>query len=407
VKEATVEASLGALRGRRALLALLLLGGGTRALISIVVPVSFDLRDIFLMATGQIQLTGPWILVESLMVSVWKLATHTSSIPLGWWNTPPSLMPIDFQLLSLLLRLPALASDLAVAIVLYVMVARTSSTRNALLASALWFLNPYTFLAVEMLGVPDVAAALLVVLASLLMLHKRNVLSAVAFAGGVALKLFPIFLLPAFLILPSGVRDKGRQYEALWVLLALLGFLGYFVWASPEGISALVEYSPVTQPLTALFTALPGTRISIPAIALIIMYSWTYEFGRRQGLLISELLLPILLVYLTFSNPPFQYFVWVLPFLVLDIMLVEGKHVSLFAGLIVILLVDGFFSTQGFLAPNGYSLFLFQPQRQILPGSSFLLSLLNAALYATTFIYALEIVRGWARPNLRMQDCAT
>ncbi len=405
------------LRDRRTFLALMGVGVLFKILVSMIVPISFDLRDMFLMATGQIQISGPWIIMESQMLSVWQSLTHTTSIPFAWWNKPPSSMPATLQLLSLLLRLPALAADLAMASVLYLIVKRTTSAELARFASLLWFLNPYTFFAVEILGVPDVAAILMVGLATLLMLYKRTAVSAIAFAGGVALKLFPLFLLPAFLILPSGVRDKGWRYAVLWIFISLSGFLAYYEWALIGGVGAPVGYSPIAQPLNAFFTALPATRISIALAAMVVLCFCMFQFAKSRELIISDLVLPILLVYFTLSDPYPQYFVWALPFMILDITQVKRRHLALLAVLIAVLFGNWFFFSQGFLAPDGYSFLLFPLQGQGLPwyavavqslgGSSNPAYLvLNAALYATTFIYALEIMRGWSPSTSREKRTA-
>jgi hypothetical protein len=405
------------LGSRRAFLALMFAGIALKVLLSMVVPVSFDLREIFLMATGQIQVWGPWTFVEGQMLSLWQSLTQTTSIPQVWWNNPPFSMPIALQFLSLVLRLPALSSDLAVGSVLYLIVRKASSIEHARFASLFWFLNPYTLFAVEILGVPDAATTLMVVLTSLLIMHKRTVLSGIAFAGGVTLKLFPLLLLPAFLILPSGVRDRGRRYGVLWVVFALLGSFAYFAWAMPE-LRAPIGYSPIAQPLDAFFTALPATKISISLAAFVIICFWMYEFAKSRNLVISDLVLPTLLLYFTFSDPYPQYFVWVLPFLILDATLIERRHILHLVALEGVLFANWFFFSQGFLAPNNYSFLLFPLRGRALPPfllaiqsllktSTLMYLLLNAALYATTLIYSFEIIRGWSRPHSSVQKSAT
>jgi hypothetical protein len=398
------------LGGRRGFLALMVVGVGLKVLVSMFVPVSEDLRDIFLMATGTIRSWGPWIFVEAQMLPAWEWVTQTSSVPPpGWWYTPAPVTPIPVKLLSLFLRLPALAFDFATASAIYFIVKRSSTPRNARLASLLWFLNPYTFFAVELLGVPDVAATFMVVLATLLIPYKRTLLSAAGIAVGVALKLFPIFLLPAFLILPT-VRNRGWRYQVFWIFSALLGFIGYFTWALLGGSGPPVDYSPIDQPLTAFFIFLPATEISVSTVALVVLYFWTYEFSKGHSLIISDLALPILLVYFTFTDPYRQYFIWALPFLIMDIVLVERRRIRLLTVLIIILFCNWFYFSGGFMTPNGYSLLLIPLQGSGLPWYSIAINsflkgsnleglLLNAALYATTFIYALEIMRGWSRSH--------
>jgi hypothetical protein len=398
-----------------AFLILVFSGFALKIVVSMVVPVSFDLREMFLMATGQIPVWGPWTFVEGQMLSLWQSLTQTTSIPQSWWNSAPFSMPIALQFLSLMLRLPALASDLAVGSVLYFMVKKASSPEPARFASLLWFLNPYTFFAIEILGVPDATATLMVMLASLLIMSKRTVLSGIAFGGGVALKLFPLLLLPAFLILPSGVRDRGWRHMILWVLFALIGAVAYSAWAMPGALRAPTGYSPIAQPLDAFFTSLPATKISISLVAFVVICFWTLEFATSRGLVISDLVLPILLLYFTFSDPYPQYFTWALPFLILDAVLRERRHIVWLVALEGVLFVNWFSFSQGFLAPNNYS-FLFFPLRgnalpefsaaiqSLLRTSPLLFLLANAALYATTFIYCLEIVRGWSRPDAATQE---
>jgi hypothetical protein len=98
----------------------------------------------------------------------------------------------------------------------------------------------------------------------------------------------------------------------------------------------------------------------------------------------------------------------------LDVVLVERRHLKLLAILILILFGNWFYFSHGFVTPNGYSLLLIPLQGTNLPwysdainyllkSSNLAYTVLNASLYATTFIYGLEIIRGWSRfrPEIR------
>jgi hypothetical protein len=396
-------------RGRKGFLALVVIGIGLKLLVSMFLPVTQDQSDMFLMASGMLQPGephGPWIFLEAQMINAWGWLTGTAP-PASWWKAPALSTPIQVKLLALFLRLPALAFDVATAIALYFTVKKYSSPRNARYASLLWFLNPYTLVAVDLLAVPDVAATFMLVLATLLLPYKRTLLSAASVAIGVAVKLFPLLLLPAFLILPS-VRGRGWRYQLFWTFMALLGFVGYFAWALVGDTGPPIDYSPIEQPLNAIFTALPATKTSVTVVSLVILYFWMYEFAKGKNLIISDLTLPVLLVYFTFTDPYPQYFAWALPFLILDVVLVERRHLKLLAVLIIILFGNWFYFSHGFITPSGYSLLLIPLQGSNLPwysgainyilkSSNLAYTVLNASLYATTFIYALEIIRGWSK----------
>lgn len=384
---------------------------------SFYVPVSSELQEIFLMAIGQIQGGGPWAYVESLMLSLWQWISASSTTPYGWWQKDPLTISNNIRLLILLMRLPAFVSDLAIAGVLYYAVGAlfSKSISRAQLASLLWFLNPYTFFAIEALGVPDVATAFLTVLAALLIARGRVVLSGLVLAVGMGLKLYPILLLPAFLVF--GMQKPSRRLvKILLAVLPFVGFIFYLQWLMPGGFSpaALVDYSSVTQSMRELFLHMPGAQLSLSTMALIALYFATYAAAGFAKPAINDLVIPILLVFLAFTDPYPQYYVWVLPFLVLDIALHRNKlRIGLLFAMMTFLFADWFIWSAGLLTPTGYSLLLVPLKGGNMPWysaaisgflkapavTSLLFALIQAGLYAITFIYALEIVRGWFNPS--------
>jgi hypothetical protein len=381
-----------------------------KLLISAVVPASFDLRDIVayssLKETTQL---GPWITLESWMVGFWRSITVSTST-IGWGVTPPPAMSTDFRLLSLLIRLPTFLFDLAVAFILYYTVTKLASPHEGKLAFLLWFINPYTIFAVEMLGVPDIVATFLTLTAVTLLLEDRKNLASVFLAAGIALKLFPILLVPAFLLYRK--ERSGFRSQALTLLVVLVGLFGYISWLFPSGsynLEALNSYSPDTQPIGSLFVFLAGSssrNLSAAPIVLIALYFGMWLFAKKA--LIVSTIIPILLVYYVFSNPYPQYFLWALPFQIIDITLIKRRRVLLLATLLVLVLGSTFFASSGYLTPSGYSLLLIPLVGKHLPWYSqmlnsflqssvnrLLLPLLFSALYAVALIYALEVVRGW------------
>jgi hypothetical protein len=381
-----------------------------KLVLSAVVPPSFELRDIFSMATGAMA-GGPWSFLEAFMIQIWLAVTHANVVPANWWALPPLSMPFDVRLLLLLLRLPVIASDIAILTVLHYTVSLSWSAERARLVGLLWFLNPFAFLAGGLLAVPDVVVVLCTLVAFLLILRGRVVFSSLALGLGVALKLYPILLVPAFLVFTESKPRHARIVTASMIVLPLLGLGGYLGWVMPQGFSAaaLLNYDPISQPITGLVSNIPGSLVSFESIVLMILYYVTFTFAKGKRIALNNLILPIFLIAYTFSDPYAQYFVWAMPFLALDAGVGDRRRRIEFVTLLLFLLGVWFLVSGGFLTPSGYSFLLFPLEGQNLPGyavaiGSFLsgqfggyvlLLLLQAGLHGMTLIYSLEVFRGW------------
>ena len=385
--------------------------------ISAIVPASKDMADTinFAMSIGEPQsLNGPWILLTAQILNAWHSLTSTTAPLQTLLTVPPSEMPTDLRLLILLLRLPTIMFDVAIAAaVFYAVMKITSSAILARLAALAWFLNPYATFGVEMLGVPDVSAAFFTVIAFILLQSKRPASSGLALGAGIALKLYPIFFLPQVLFFAARIGSR-RRFRILMLTFTLLGFLAYFAWALQVGWAALsntaVDYTPVTTPIGAIFDFSPQARLSVAAFALIILSFVTWSLARNPKTLVSHTILPALLVYYTFSDPRPQYLIWALPLLTIDVAIIRRRN---FVPLIITLALMfglGLLLSKGYSTPSGYSLLLFPLQGQDLPWYSqaivsffkdpiapiVLFPLVRATLAATTLIYALEIIRSWS-----------
>jgi uncharacterized membrane protein len=320
-------------------------------------------------------------------------------------------MPTDLRLLSLFLRLPTFVFDLAIAVTLYFAVLRLASSREAKLVTLLWFLNPFTTFEIEMLGVPDVAAIFLTLVEVSLLLRKRESLAGLFLAAGIVLKLYPILLVPPILLYARVRLATRLRSQALLVLLPLFGLIAYLSWVFPTGrlnLDPFTNYSPVTQPLTVMFVfGYPLHFISIASVALVTLY-FAIWVAAKKAIWVTDTILPVLLVFYTFSNPYPQYYVWALPFLTLDVILVRRQRLPLLALLLGLVFAAWFTLSAAYSTPSGYSLFLFPLEGSNLPWysqiiNSFLRSnaaqlvapVLFSGLYATTLVYALEVARGW------------
>jgi len=388
--------------------------------VSVLIPASKDMAETvkFALFSGSPgALNGPWIALTTIILNAWRFLTSTTTPIENLLPVPPTEMTVGVRLLFLFLRLPTIVFDVATAVALYYAAIRITSSGNvARLTSLIWFLNPYTTFAVEMLGVPDIAAAFFTVGAFVLMLSKRTAISGVALGAGIALKLYPIFFLPQvlFYAVRNGTRRRSR---VLMLTSALIGFFTYYGWALQVGWFALritaIDYTPVTTPIEAIFDFSPQARISVAAFALIILYFATWSFAKNPRILVSHTILPVLLIYYTFSDPRPQYLVWALPFLAIDVAVIKRRNIIPFIITLVLMFTMGLLLSDGYTTPSGYSLLLFPLGGEGLPlYSQALLSflrdpvaptvffpLVRAALAATTLIYAFEVIRNWFLPT--------
>jgi len=371
-----------------------------KVVVIMITPASFDLQAIMMHPPFP---NSPWVLLENQMFELWRLVTSSAATDPGvWMHAPPAEMSLDFRLLSLLLRLPAFFADVGLSWGLYLVTMKmTQSIELSRLSSLIWFLNPYNFLAAELLGVPDVVVALLTVVSLLFLLYKRFIPASLILSLAVALKLYPILLVPpiALYIVRTSKSNRWRRVITL-ITLSAVGILGYLSWLYPYSAAVLSsDYTPVSQPLNLFivsFTLGQGGTVSMTMVALVLTYllMWTLH---KSGL-VSTIALTLLAYYL-FSNPYPQYFIWIFPFLTLDIVLLKRNRTMLFSLLVIFIFAYWTIVSQAFSNPSNYSLFLIpvtQPLMDFMNSSAtkaLLLPLLNAGLYASILIYAIDIVR--------------
>jgi hypothetical protein len=374
-----------------------------------LVPSSFELQEVILMTVGREGGSGPWVALENEMVLLWMWLTSSVNLPIDWSRAVPFVKPNgEISLLLALTRLPAFLTDVATTVVLYLVVVRSSSSaERARLAALVWFLNPYTIFAIELLAVPDILAAFMTLLATVLVLYKKPVLSALPLAVGIAVKFYPVLLVPVFLIVCLPKVRRKRLFAMAYAVFMSLGLIGYFNWASSGlPISALINYSPTVQPMDSIFNTFPGTRISLVTVVLVVTYVATYLSVRRSQLNPAIAVLATILMYFAFSDPYPQYLLWSLPFLVFDLTY-SKRHGVLLTALVGLQLADWFFMSDGFLTPSGYSMLLFALKGQNLAPYSlsigmflnqfgdFAVDIASTLLYAISLIYVVDVIRYW------------
>jgi len=284
-----------------------------------VTPLS---TDFLAQITYQTKFLTPYQLLATSILQIWYLLPFDHpqiSTHLTLWTAQFLHATTGLYLLVFMLKLPLLILDILAGSLIYAITLRNSTNaKRARFAFFLWFLNPYVLVMNEMAGAIDLLPVVLFLLSILFLQRPKHLVKgALANAAAMALKLFPIVLLPIFPMV-------GGRSRFSWVVVAsgLLGVATYFAWVIAGGYNPgaqLLSYGPFTQSFDDFVLATStGKQIGVAAISLVLTYVVLAERWPRTRDSIVDALLLTLLGYFAFASWVPHYFVWLIPFLVLD-----------------------------------------------------------------------------------------
>ena len=337
----------------------------------------------------------------SLIVGFWSILPVDHPILSTSWNIEAFHPSPGMYLLVFLVKLPLLIIDLLAGALLYRTVINNGfSTRRANFAFWAWYLNPYVVLN-EVWGALDLLPTLLI-LAAFVMLHeKRYIRGSLALLASTTTQFFSVLLIPAF----PALWRRSRQ-NMLVILGGLVGATIYLVRVIQFGYDPSLflshpyyeEYliAPLSQPVGMATTAL--------AIALLIVWK---AWQRDEKAMLDSLLVVLLMLFAFMANWFPQFFVLVIPFLVLDIAW-QSRSVSYlvvltFSGLVMnVVAFVNYFTAGGLafffipvsgnqllqLAMNNYVNIATSPFSVLVIGQ-----FAQAAFTATCIVYALDLVQ--------------
>jgi Gpi18-like mannosyltransferase len=144
-----------------------------------------------------------------------------------------SLFRASDLFLNLILKVPIIVGDLIVGVVLF-------KFTKSKLVTAMWLFNPFVIFVSAIQGQFDVLPTLFVLLATYFLLQRKNLASAVSLAIGIGFKIFPVFLLPFFIIF--SLKNLGRKatlkYVIVLVAVVAVLFAPFFL---PQNFKYLFE----------------------------------------------------------------------------------------------------------------------------------------------------------------------
>ncbi len=210
-----------------------------------------------------------------------------------------------------LFKLPYLFFDVGVA---FTLMGLFEEKKKKIWAFSLWLFNPVTIYATFMIGQLDLLPTFFTVL-SLYLFHKKRLnLSLLSMGIAASYKMYPLFLL-----FPLAFLAK----EKLWgrIKLIALGLAPFVFFIAPFlGSSAFraMVFSPKSQKMLFMGWPLSGAEVVYPFILfLALIYFFGFYSKKKLSLPIYFFSILLLVYSVTHFHP--QWFLWVTPFLIWEL----------------------------------------------------------------------------------------
>lgn len=252
-------------------------------------------------------------------------------------------------------KLPYIVFDLLVA---YILLKLFSQKDSALLAVSLWIFNPINLYATYMMGQFDIIPTFFTLLSFYFISKDKLNLAALSLGGGIAFKLYPVFLLIPFLFLGKTFFDKFKL-GILAVLPYVLSILPYISSSSFRSTALFANQS--SKSLYANIPVSGGESILLFPFSLILFYLFVWQNKYREFSL-SLYLIPLLLFFMFTHFHP-QWLIWITPFII--VMLVEQNFKNLAP---ILLMLVSYLLSLFFFDPS-LTVGLFAPLIPVLNGS--------------------------------------
>ena len=218
-----------------------------------------------------------------------------------------------------LFKFPYLFIDIGAA---FLLAALFNDAKKKRLAFLLWIFNPLTIYATFMVGQIDILPTFFSLLCLYLIKKRKIRWAMVALGIGGSYKLFPLlFILPVAFILE---KDFVRRIE-----LIIIGFLPFLLISAPFlGSSAyrqMVLFSPKSQKMLFMIWSVSGAEGVYPFV-FILSIIYFYAYFLRDRLRVGFIFLAILLLIFSVTHYHPQWFLWVSPFLIWEMVRSDFKY---------------------------------------------------------------------------------
>lgn len=236
---------------------------------------------------------------------------------------------LQLNLLLILLKLPYFFFDIAIA---YILMSFFKEEKQKKLIFGLWVFNPVNLYATYMVGQFDIISTFLSVAALYFALNKKSLIpSAILLGLGAAFKIFPLlFIIPLALV-------KTEWSERIKVLFT--AGVTYLVAAFPFIMSVGFRRTAMLagQTTKSFYAQIPisGGESVILFLAAIIFIYLVFLYHKTRIELLWEKFFICILTFFIFTHFHPQWFLWTMPFFIIDLVKSKLKHLPLFLALFI------------------------------------------------------------------------
>ncbi len=263
----------------------------------------------------------------------------------------------QLNLLLLLLKLPYFVFDIAIA---FLLMSFFKERRDKILAFGLWMFNPVNLYATYMVGQFDVIPTFLVV-AAIYFIQKEKynnfILSAVLLGIGAGFKIFPLLFIVPLALLKTNLWERVKIL--LTAGLTYIVFAYPFIWSKGFRMTAALA----NQTTKSFYAQIPisGGESVILFLAVVVFVYFVFFYKKTLAEDLWKRFFVMILIFFIFTHFHPQWFLWTMPFFVLDLVKNGLKHWIPFVGLLFVFIgMISFFDSGlsiGLLAPISPSLY--------------------------------------------------
>jgi len=261
---------------------------------------------------------------------------------------PPqgNVQGLNLPALDLIIKTPIIVSDLIIALIIYNILTSFSCEKNARYAFLAWLFNPYVIFISSIWGMFDSIPALFMLLSVYYLIKNKFYKSATTLVIATLFKLYPAIFIPifAFIVFKKGDFKKAIRFCLISIsIIFSIIFVTYLVfafYAGQEPLSLSIKLtcnifvkraSPDWQgrniiagltPLYFLSDKIETINIPLSPILLSIALAITLiKLGRMKKITKEDILSYAtsahFIIYLTYTVVNPQYFIWVLPLILI------------------------------------------------------------------------------------------
>jgi len=224
-----------------------------------------------------------------------------------------------------LFKLPYLFLDIGLA---FLLTKFFDDPKKKKLAFILWMFNPVAIYVSFMIGQLDLLPVFFSVLSLFLYKKKKNYLSMISMGIAASYKMYPLFL-----ILPLAFLISDKFKERLKLTLAGIFPFVFFIapYLSSSAFRAMV-FSPKSQKMLFMNWPLSGAEAVYPFVLFLSIITFLSYYQKINITPLPYFLAILLLIFsVTHFHP--QWFLWVVPFLVLE--LVDNNFENIVLALVI------------------------------------------------------------------------